>query len=189
MDYPRTYCDVSAFRAVPDHQEVWAEAGEGGGASGDGGSGKGGKGGGDDSVIVELLNLKDDVPTTDGASATFFFNDLAEASGAAVHTLQHSHCVSVGDLCPEVAAALPSTEMCVAVGRHTVAKFRDEEKSGPRARNKVVVLLANLRLRDVGTDMLVTMYRTVEAGELSSSRAVDAAGEGGGGDTGDETPE
>ena len=54
---------------------------------------------------------------------------------------------------------------------------------------KVVVLLANLRLRDVGTDMLVTMYRTVEAGELSSSRAVDAAGEGGGGDTGDETPE
>ena len=132
-------------------------------------------------MIVELLNLKDDVAAADGESATFFFEDLAEASGAAAYALQHAHCVSVGDLCPEVARALPRTEMCVAVGSHTVAKFRDEEKSGARARNKVVVLLANLRLRDVGTDMLVTMYRTVEAGELSSSSAASMVGEGEGG--------
>ena len=70
MAYPRTYTDVSGFRAVPDHQEVWVE---------------GKQGAGDDSVIVELLNLKDDVTTEDAAG--WFFRDLAEASGAACATL------------------------------------------------------------------------------------------------------
>ena len=155
MAYPRTYTDVSAFRAVPDHQEVWVE---------------GKQGAGDDSVIVELLNLKDDVTTEDAAG--WFFRDLAEASGAACATLASGSKISVADICPAVAEAMPRTEMACAVGCHDVAKFRDEDKGGDAARNKVMVYLANLRLHDVGTDMLVTMYRTVETGTLSSSHKV-----------------
>ena len=56
MAYPRTYTDVSGFRAVPDHQEVWVE---------------GKQGAGDDSVIVELLNLKDDATTEDELGGSF----------------------------------------------------------------------------------------------------------------------
>ena len=39
-----------------------------------------------------------------------------------------------------------------------------------------MVYLANLRLHDVGTDMLVTMYRTVETGTLSSSHVSSPCG-------------
>ena len=165
MCYPRTYVDVSDFRAVPDHQEVWCEAGHGGcegnSCAEDAGIDS------DDSVILELLNLKGDVPTV--SCAEWFFRDLAEASGAARCEVEHSAQISVADICPEIARSLPATEVGCAVGWHEVAKFRDEEKGGAKARNKVAVYLCNLRLRDVGTDMLVTMYRTVEVGSMSSS--------------------
>lgn len=150
MSYPPSYQDVSSFRVVPDHQEVWAD-----------------RNGADNSIIVELLNLKEDV-STEGA-AQFFFKDLADASDAAHAEIVHAGQISIADLCPEIAEAIPDTEMSCAVGTHEVAKFRDEEKSGAAARNKVMVYLANIRLKQVGTDMLVTMYQTVELGDKSSS--------------------
>ena len=152
MSYPPSYQDVSPFRMVPDHQEVWAD-----------------RNGTDNSIIVELLNLKEEVSIADAAQ--FFFKDLADASDAAHAEVVHAGQISIADLCPEIGEAMPDTEMSCAVGVHEVAKFRDEEKSGAAARNKVMVYLANIRLQKVGTDMLVTMYQTVELGEKSSSAA------------------
>ena len=138
------YTDVSNVRVVPDHQEVWTD-------------------GDDNTIIIELLNLKEETTTDDAAA--FFFNDLAEASEASSAELLHAGLLE-HLICPEISS---NVEICGAVGRHIVSKFRDEDKSGEKARNHVMVYLINLRLREHGTDMLITMYRTVKVGEKSST--------------------
>ena len=155
MSYPPQFADVSPFRDVPDHQEVWTD-------------------GHDNTCIVELLDLKADVPSEDAGA--FFFGDLAAASDAADATLLGTG-ILVPDMCPGMSAGpLEDTvERLATIGVHVVAKFREEEKSGPSARNRVMVYLANFRLHNVGTDMLVTMYRTVKVGETSSSTTAGVA--------------
>ena len=54
--------DVSDFRPVPDHQEVWADAES------------------DRSVVVEILERQ--AAVADADAAVFLFNDLAEANEA-----------------------------------------------------------------------------------------------------------
>jgi hypothetical protein len=145
MSFSSDFKDISNIRVVPDHQEVWTD-------------------GDDNTIIIELLNYKDDISTEE--SGKFFFNDLAEASGASSSEL-HYHGILDPDVCPDI-----SSTKCGAVGLHHVAKFREEEKIGESARNQVMVYILNLRLEDVGTDVLVTMYRTIQVGESSSTTEV-----------------
>ena len=148
MSFAADFKDVSSLRVVPDHQEVWTDDGH------------------DNTIIIELLNLKEEVSTDDAAS--FFFNDLAEASDATSADLMYAGLLD-SSTCPH----LPdNVDQCGAVGCHLVAKFHDEKKSGASARNRVMVYVINLRLLEFGTDILLTMYRTVQIGESSSTTEV-----------------
>ncbi|CAM9359908.1 unnamed protein product [Ectocarpus fasciculatus] len=145
---PAAYVDVSDLRQVPDHQEVFASKDDG------------------ISIVIEVLSFEADISMDeqakkDGASARHFFDDLAAANGAT-----SSACDFCGDLSDRqdytnssaggarrgIMPKLASYSKSALAGRQTVAKFRQE--APPDA---VRLYLVNVRLPNVGTDLLITV--------------------------------
>ncbi|KDO82897.1 hypothetical protein CISIN_1g028780mg [Citrus sinensis] len=99
----------------------------------------------DESLIFELLDFKLDVG--DNGSAAWFLQDLATEQDAEGCTLlEQSGVVEAPGLRYK---DLPAT-VTTAVGQMG--------RQGREAQNIVKVYLANLRLKEVGTDVLVTAY-------------------------------
>ncbi|XP_009804047.1 uncharacterized protein LOC107814465 [Nicotiana tabacum] len=147
--FPLRFQDVSNVRQVPDHQEVFVDPGR------------------DESLIIELLDLKLDV--ADSGSATWFLQDLAneqDAEGATI--IEQSAVFEAPGLCYRNTPAVIST----AVGQMAVSKGRQ----GREAQNLVKVYLANLRLKEVGTDILITAYEPLLINPLSETASTVGAG-------------
>ncbi|XP_058083816.1 uncharacterized protein LOC131231581 [Magnolia sinica] len=147
--FPLRFQDVSDIREVPDHQEVFADPSR------------------DESLIFELLDLKHEVE--DSGSAVWFLRDLAteqDAEGSLV--LEHTGTVEAGLLQYRDSPAIVTT----AVGQMAISKGRQ----GREAQNIVRVYLANLRLKEVGTDVLITAYEPILINPLSESARTVGAG-------------
>ncbi|XP_057482483.1 uncharacterized protein LOC130769257 [Actinidia eriantha] len=147
--FPMRFQDVSNIRQVPDHQEVCVDPSR------------------DESLIFELLDLKLDV--ADNGSATWFLQDLAseqDAEGAMV--IEQSGVVEAGGLCFRNIPAVVTT----AVGQMAISKGRQ----GREAQNIVRVYVANLRLKEVGTDVLITAYEPILISPLSESASTVGVG-------------
>lgn len=146
--FPLRFTDVSDIRQVPDHQEVFVDPGR------------------DESLIIELLDLKHDVADT--GSAGWFFNDLANEQDAEDTTvIEQSGVFEANGLRYRNMPAVIST----AVGQMSVSKARQ----GREAQNLVKVYLANLRLKGVNTDVLITAYEPIAISPYSeSARSVGA---------------
>ncbi|KAL0385767.1 UNVERIFIED_CONTAM: Ran guanine nucleotide release factor [Sesamum radiatum] len=129
--FPLRFQDVSNIRQVPDHQEVFVDLLR------------------DESLIFELLDLKTDV--ADQGSATWFLQDLAnEQDAEGTMVLEQSGVFEADGLRCRSSPAIITT----AVGQMAISKGRQ----GREAQNIVKVYLANLRLKDVATDVLITAY-------------------------------
>ncbi|RWR92076.1 ran guanine nucleotide release factor [Cinnamomum micranthum f. kanehirae] len=140
--FPLRFQDISNIRPVPDHQEVFADPNR------------------DESLIFELLDLKHDVE--DNGSAIWFLRDLAaeqDAEGSLV--LEHSGMTDVEGLHYRDIHTVITT----AVGQMSISKGRQ----GREAQNIVRVYLANIRLKGVGTDVLITAYEPLLINPLSES--------------------
>lgn len=113
---------TSAFRQVPDNQEVFADAQT------------------DQCVIVELLQLEGGVRDDD--SARFFFNEIASSNGCGPADVSelHAELLSAADA-PDALEGVEGAAVSVVVGDQRVAKF----KEGDDAKNVVRVFLANIR--------------------------------------------
>ncbi|KAJ4711315.1 Ran guanine nucleotide release factor [Melia azedarach] len=147
--FPHRFEDVSKIRQVPDHQEVFVDPSR------------------DESLIFELLDFKHDVGDT--GSAAWFLQDLATEQDAEGCTLlEQSGVVEVPGLCYRTVPAVVTT----AVGQMAISKGRQ----GREAQNIVKVYLANLRLKEVGTDVLVTAYEPLVINPLSESASTVGAG-------------
>ncbi|XP_010258391.1 PREDICTED: probable ran guanine nucleotide release factor [Nelumbo nucifera] len=141
--------DVSNIREVPDHQEVFVDPAR------------------DESLIFELLELKHNVE--DNASSSWFLQDLAveqDAEGSVV--IDQSGVVEVESLRYRNMPAIVTT----AVGQMAISKGRQ----GREAQNIVRVYLANLRLKEVNTDVLITAYEPILINPLSESARTVGAG-------------
>lgn len=146
---PLRFQDLSNVRQVPDHQEAFVDPNR------------------DESLIIELLDLKHDV--ADEASAVWFLHDLAreqDAEGGMV--LEQSGVLQVPGLCFRGIPAVVTT----AVGQMAISKGRQ----GREAQNIIRVYLANLRLKEVGTDVLITAYEPIVINPLSESASTVGAG-------------
>ncbi|GMP94059.1 hypothetical protein CsSME_00043657 [Camellia sinensis var. sinensis] len=131
---PRRFQDVSNIRPVPDHQEVLVDPAR------------------DESLIFELLDHKHDV--ADNGSATWFLHDLAtEQDAEGVMIIEQSGVIEFDGLRFRHLPAVVTT----AVGQMAISK----EGQGREAQNTVRVYLANLRLREVFTDVLITAYEPI----------------------------
>ncbi|KAF3617558.1 hypothetical protein CQW23_05636 [Capsicum baccatum] len=147
--FPIRFQDVSNVRQVPDHQEVFVDPAR------------------DESLIIELLDLKMDV--ADSGSATWFLQDLANEQEAEGTTITEQSAVfEVPGLCYRNMPAVITT----AVGQMAVSKGRQ----GREAQNLVKVYLANIRLKGVGTDVLITAYEPLVINPRSESATAVGAG-------------
>ncbi|KAG5059418.1 hypothetical protein AAZX31_01G044100 [Glycine max] len=147
--FPHRFQDVSSIRQVPDHQEVFADPSR------------------DESLIFELLEFKPDV--ADNGSAGWFLQDLAseqDAEGSVV--IEQSGVLEAPGLMYNNTPAVVTT----AVGQMAISKGRQ----GREAQNIVKVYLANLRLRGVDTDVLVSAYEPIVINPLSESADTVGAG-------------
>eukprot|EP00850_Spirogloea_muscicola_P016289 SM000131S26719 [mRNA] locus=s131:95162:100074:- [translate_table: standard] len=155
--FPARFQDVSAAHDVPDNQEVFVDGAR------------------DESVIVELLELKRDVD--DAAAAEWFLEDLATEQEA---TVAGTGLEASGPLLAEHVPLMdPAIAKSMAVGTLAISKY----KQGPKASNIVKCHVAVLRLKNVNTDVLVTVYeplhisgrsevaQTVGAGATTSASA------------------
>ncbi|GAV80289.1 Mog1 domain-containing protein [Cephalotus follicularis] len=141
--------DVSNLRQVPDHQEVFVDPAR------------------DESLIFELLDYKHDIG--DNGSAAWFLQDLATEQDAEGCTLiDQSGVVEASGLQYRNIPAIVTT----AVGQMAISKGRQ----GREAQNIVKVYLANIRLKEVGTDVLVTAYEPILINPLSESASTVGAG-------------
>lgn len=147
--FPRRFQDLSDIRQVPDHQEAFVDPTR------------------DESLVFELLDLKQDV--ADDGSAVWFLQDLATEQDAEGFTvIEQSGVVEAGGLRYRNMAAVVTT----AVGQMAISKGRQ----GREAQNIVRVHLANLRLKEVGTDVLITAYEPILIHPFSDSAGTVGAG-------------
>ncbi|WOL02220.1 putative ran guanine nucleotide release factor [Canna indica] len=147
--FPLRFQDVSNIREVPDHQEVFADPQR------------------DESLIFELLDLKHDVE--DSSSAVWFLRDIADEQDAEeTMVLEHSDTLEAVGLTNTNGPAIAS----IAVGQMAISKGRQ----GREAQNLVRVYLANLRLKEVSTDVLITAYEPIVINPLSESARTVGAG-------------
>ncbi|KAK3003628.1 hypothetical protein RJ639_019627 [Escallonia herrerae] len=147
--FPLRFQDISNVREVPDNQEVFVDSTR------------------DESLIFELLELK--VGVADNASATWFLQDLAreqDAEGNVV--IEQSGVFQAEGLRFRNMPAVVTT----AVGQMAISKGRQ----GREAQNLVRVYLANLRLKEVDTDVVIVAYEPIYINPLSESASAVGAG-------------
>jgi len=147
--FPVRFQDVSNIREVPDHQEVLVDPAR------------------DESLIFELLDLKREVE--DGGSALWFLRDVANEQDAGDNlVIEHSGTVELPGLRFGETPAVAGT----AVARMAVSKGRQ----GREAQNIVRLYLANIRLKNAATDVVITAYEPLLINPLSESAQAVAAG-------------
>ncbi|XP_071717312.1 uncharacterized protein [Rutidosis leptorrhynchoides] len=147
--FPLRFEDVSTIREVPDHQEVFVDPER------------------DDSLIIEILEMKDDV--ADSASATWFLQDLASEQGAEGNIVTEQSAIFEAQ---ELGYRNVPSVITTATAQMAISKGRQ----GREAQNLVKVYLANLRLKGVRTDILITAYEPVFISPLSESAQSVGAG-------------
>ncbi|CAK9225859.1 unnamed protein product [Sphagnum troendelagicum] len=147
---PANFHDVSNVREVPNNQEAFVDPNR------------------DESIIVELLELKDTV--VDERSSRWFLQDLAiEQDSEQSLVVESENTITTAVDVPNLEASIPVN---VTVGTIAIAKSRQ----GDDARNLVRVHLANIRLHGVKTDVVITVYEPLIINEWSQSAAAVGAG-------------
>lgn len=147
MSFPNRFTDISDFRPIPDHQEVFAD------------------GSLDQSLVVEILEQQ---PEGDASAAAYFFHDLATNNEA-----PHSQIDDTTVLGPTDMPGVP--EGCfksLLVGQQVVSKGRQ----GSSALNKIQVALCVVRLPQQVTDLLITLNTPIFISEHSAAAEHAGAG-------------
>ena len=138
---PSTFTDISRIREVPDHQEVYHEMNSG------------------RMLVFEILEYQKDV--SNDHAAQYFFEDLAEADGSSLPSQRkilssfqaENPSLLIGCSCNALA--------CVGVKRVLLGR----DGAGGTLFAKVELLL--FRMRDAGTDFLITLTSPISADEFN----------------------
>jgi len=152
--FPTKFIDVSDFRLVPDHQEVWTENAEVSPLA----------------FICEILEYKKDIKDVD--SANFFFDDLASLNNIdnkKMNEIINTNLIKQGIYNKAIkddddnnnSISLPhlpiGTTVNILKGRSAI----DKRKDGT-VKSECITWLANIRLPQVSTDILITLTLPVK---------------------------
>ncbi|KAF9978454.1 hypothetical protein BGZ73_002350 [Actinomortierella ambigua] len=172
LNIPSTFIDISDFREVPSHQEVFANVDT------------------DQSIIVEILELATDA--ADDQCAPFHFRQLAEDNDAEDSQILQVKRVPNAEL-PQWPA---DAKIYLLEGQQRVAKFNEAKtRPAPSAaaaaaaaaagavpvqdpHNLVEIRMAVVRLPHVTTDMVLTYNAPLVISDASSSKQVSHSHEG-----------
>lgn len=143
---PKRFVDVSDFRQIPNHQEVWADADT------------------DQSIIIELNSLDEEI--SDEEAAAHYQRDLGEANEALSLDVLQTGIIPNEDM-PGFDADIHKS-FCITNQR--ISKFKE---SADKA-NVVQIYLCVLRLRRVTTDLLLSFNVPLQfaAGSSSEGRSI-----------------
>ncbi|KAI3436509.1 hypothetical protein D9Q98_005926 [Chlorella vulgaris] len=147
LHFPLRLVDISDFRPVPDHQEVFADASL------------------DQSLVVEIVEHQ---PVPDAEAASFFFHDQAANNEAQHAQIDMQHVLSQQDV-PDLP---PDCFKAILVGQQAVTKGR----RGSDALNKVHIILCCIRLPQHGSDLLLTLNSPIFISEKSAAAEHAGAG-------------
>lgn len=135
---PSRFIDVSDFRPVPDHQEVFSDEAAG------------------QSIIIEIVEYS---KTGEECPARFYFKDLAAMNGAIEwEETSESEELAVSDSVPRLGGSglVPAaTRVFCVKGAMLVDKKRSHHDEGHR--HRVQVVLGVIRLPDKETDVLLSL--------------------------------
>lgn len=140
MSLPQRFADVSDYRPVPDHQEVWTDASL------------------DQSVILEIVEHQ---PLADQDCCKLYFHDLAQQNEATSCQIQSIRTPTADEVPDTAAEALRA----IVTGFQSVTKGRQE----PDTANDVQVQLAIFRYPERNTDILITMNTPVHIHQKSAA--------------------
>ena len=133
ISLPKRFIDLSDFRLVPDHQEVWSDAHQ------------------DESVIVELVERVSE--QKDDKAAAYHFNDIAETSSSS-----ETKIVSAGVFAASSFEMAKLYHSSWTFGTQRVSKGRD----GADKANVIALYLVLIRLKQFETDLLISLNAPIQ---------------------------
>ena len=142
---PTRMIDLSTFRLIPDHQEVWTDASA------------------DQSVIIEILERVD---TQDSNAVKYHFDEISNTNESIESKImQNTEILTKNDL------LIASKYHCSWIaGTQRVSKGRDTKDKS----NLISLFVTCIRLKDHETDILITMNSPLIIHEKSqSAQAID----------------
>ncbi len=139
---PETFVDVSQFREIPDHQEVFVDNDS------------------DASLIIELLDY--DTELSDDHAIRQYFDDLAKDNESTHYVVLSDGIVVEPSFIPLIS---PEHTRIVLVGQQSISKYRNRPDS---VVDEVYVILVLIRLKNVGTDLLVSLNIPVKNDDLAA---------------------
>ena len=142
ISLPSQFIDLSNFRLVPDHQEVWSDAHR------------------DQSIIVELVEFVEG--EKDGDAAKYHFNDIAETSNS-----METKIVSSGVFASNTLSVATKYHCSWTFGTQKVSKGRD----GTKKANVIALYLVLIRLKQYGTDLLISFNAPIRIHEESQAKS------------------
>mmetsp|Transcript_14116 Transcript_14116/g.21966 ORF Transcript_14116/g.21966 Transcript_14116/m.21966 type:complete len:196 (-) Transcript_14116:551-1138(-) len=146
---PKQFIDVSDFRPIPDHQEMFSEVET------------------DRSVIIELMSTPENFSVDTMAAS--HWAELANVNEASSVTLDTPNTrLSPADLPGFAGMEGVEWQASWCCGKQLVSKYKNEGN----APNTVMLYLACLRLPKFETDLLVTLNDPIHIHQDSSSAAV-----------------
>lgn len=147
MELPMRFHDISKFRPVPDHQEVFADAHQ------------------DQSLVMEILEM---AKVENEACAHYFFEDLAVQNDAQSSALETVYTLTANEV-----PNLPPNSVCTcALGYQTIAKGRQAQDTS----NYVQIILGVVRLPQVQSDIVISLNTPAYIHEKSASAEHAGAG-------------
>lgn len=147
IDLPGRMDDISHFRPVPDHQEVFADASM------------------DQSVVIEILSRAD---VSDIECGSFFWRDCCQENSATDACLEDQTCIDLDS------SNFPASATCYLLkGSMKASKGRQAHA----AANTIQALLAVLRLPHVESDVVISLMTPTNISQQSTAAAHAGAGE------------
>ncbi|KAK5580505.1 hypothetical protein RB653_000525 [Dictyostelium firmibasis] len=144
IDIPKRFVDVTTYRHVPDHQELFSDEKT------------------DQSVIIELNEIQDHISNADAIK--HHYEVLIEDAGI---SSDKSIIVNYRDLTvDEMPHFDPSIPKYVLLAQQKIAKFNES------AENTINIYMALVRLAKSRTDLLITYNEAITIAPASSSMAV-----------------
>ncbi|KAN0040050.1 hypothetical protein ACTA71_011934 [Dictyostelium dimigraforme] len=144
IDIPKRFIDVTSYRHIPDHQELFSDEKS------------------DQSVIIELNEIQDHISNANAIK--HHYEVLVEDSGI---TTDKSVIINYRDLTqaemPHFEASIPKY---VLLAQQKIAKFNET------AENTINIYMALVRLEKSKTDLLITFNEAIAIAPTSSSMAV-----------------
>lgn len=149
---PPAFADISKIREVPDNQEVFSHAET------------------DRSIIIELLQLEDPLPSPHTIPATLHYANLARDAGAVSSTVAHAAPIPSAEF-PLLTEGDGAASVSIVYGTHDVSKYRD----AAHLANRVNITLACVRLPRATTDLLLVFNDPVALHPDSASTRLGSA--------------